>query len=83
MADNSLAVTRISNMAVGQIVKEEAGIRPLLHITCRDRNLASLQSQVLGLHALGIDHVLAVTGDPVKFGDQPGRAMSMTFRPSN
>ena len=72
MADNSLAVTRISNMAVGQIVKEEAGIRPLLHITCRDRNLASLQSQVLGLHALGIDHVLAVTGDPVKFGDQPG-----------
>ncbi len=72
MADNSLAVTRISNMAVGQIVKEEAGIRPLLHITCRDRNLASLQSRVLGLHALGIDHVLAVTGDPVKFGDQPG-----------
>ena len=72
MADNSLAVTRISNMAVGQIVKEEAGIRPLLHLTCRDRNLASLQSQVLGLHALGIDHVLAVTGDPVKFGDQPG-----------
>lgn len=72
MADNSLAVTRISNMAVGQIVKAEAGIRPLLHITCRDRNLASLQSQVLGLHALGIDHVLAVTGDPVKFGDQPG-----------
>lgn len=72
MADNSLAVTRISNMAVGQIVKDEAGIRPLLHITCRDRNLASLQSQVLGLHALGIDHVLAVTGDPVKFGDQPG-----------
>ncbi len=72
MADNSLAVTRISNMAMGQIVKEEAGIRPLLHITCRDRNLASLQSQVLGLHVLGIDHVLAVTGDPVKFGDQPG-----------
>ena len=72
MADNSLAVTRISNMAVGRIVKEEAGIRPFLHITCRDRNLASLQSHVLGLHALGIDHVLAVTGDPVKFGDQPG-----------
>ncbi len=72
MADNSLAVTRISNMALGRIVKEEAGIRPLVHITCRDRNLASLQSQALGLYALGIDHVLAVTGDPVKFGDQPG-----------
>jgi homocysteine S-methyltransferase len=26
----------------------------------------------MGLHALGIDHVLAVTGDPAKFGDLPG-----------
>lgn len=72
MADNSLAVTRISNMAVGTVVKQETGLRPLLHITCRDRNLGGMQSHLLGLHALGIDHVLAVTGDPVKFGDQPG-----------
>ena len=72
MADNSLAVTRISNMAIGQIVKEEVGLRPFLHISCRDSNLVGMQSHLLGLHALGIDHVLAVTGDPVKFGDQPG-----------
>ncbi|MBM3264453.1 MAG: bifunctional homocysteine S-methyltransferase/methylenetetrahydrofolate reductase, partial [candidate division Zixibacteria bacterium] len=72
MADNSLAVTRISNLAMGRIVQQETGIRPFLHISCRDRNLVGLQSHLLGLHALGIDHVLAVTGDPVKFGDQPG-----------
>jgi homocysteine S-methyltransferase len=72
MADNSLAVTRISNMAIGQIVKQEVGLRPFLHISCRDSNLVGMQSHLLGLHALGIDHVLAVTGDPVKFGDQPG-----------
>ena len=30
------------------------------------------QSHLMGLHALGIDHVLAVTGDPAKFGDLPG-----------
>ena len=72
MADNSLAVTRISNMAMGHIVRQETGIRPFLHISCRDRNLVGLQSHLLGFHALGIDHVLAVTGDPVKFGDQPG-----------
>lgn len=72
MADNSLAVTRISNMAMGHIVRQQTGIRPFLHISCRDRNLVGLQSHLLGLHALGIDHVLAVTGDPVKFGDQPG-----------
>jgi len=72
MADNSLAVTRISNMAVGQVVKQKVGLRPFLHISCRDSNLVGMQSHLLGLHALGIDHVLAVTGDPVKFGDQPG-----------
>lgn len=72
MADNSLAMTRMSNLAVGQLVKQQFGVRPLLHITCRDRNLIGTQSHLMGLHALGIDHVLAVTGDPAKFGDLPG-----------
>ena len=60
MADNSLAETRISNMAIGHIVKQKVGIRPFLHVTCRDRNMVGMQSHLLGLHALGIDHVLAV-----------------------
>lgn len=30
------------------------------------------QSHLMGLHAMGIDHVLAVTGDPARFGDLPG-----------
>lgn len=72
MADNSLAVTRMSNLALGALVKERTGIRPLIHIACRDRNLIGTQSHMMGLHALGIDHVLAVTGDPAKFGDLPG-----------
>jgi homocysteine S-methyltransferase len=72
MADNSLAMTRMSNLAVGQLVKQQFGVRPLLHVTCRDRNLIGTQSHLMGLHALGINHVLAVTGDPAKFGDLPG-----------
>jgi methionine synthase I (cobalamin-dependent)/5,10-methylenetetrahydrofolate reductase len=72
MADNSLAMTRMSNLAMGQLVKQQYGVRPLLHIACRDRNLIGTQSHLMGLHALGIDHVLAVTGDPAKFGDLPG-----------
>ncbi len=72
MADNSLAVTRMSNLALGSIVQERVGIRPLIHIACRDRNMIGTQSHMMGLHALGIDHVLAVTGDPAKFGDLPG-----------
>ncbi|MCZ8511417.1 bifunctional homocysteine S-methyltransferase/methylenetetrahydrofolate reductase [Paenibacillus filicis] len=72
MADNSLAVTRMSNLALGSLVKERTGIRPLIHIACRDRNMIGTQSHMMGLHALGIDHVLAVTGDPARFGDLPG-----------
>ncbi|MFC5532338.1 bifunctional homocysteine S-methyltransferase/methylenetetrahydrofolate reductase [Cohnella yongneupensis] len=72
MADNSLAVTRMSNMALAALIKERVGIRPLAHIACRDRNLIGTQSHMMGFDALGIDHVLAVTGDPAKFGDLPG-----------
>jgi methionine synthase I (cobalamin-dependent)/5,10-methylenetetrahydrofolate reductase len=71
MADNSLAVTRMSNIALGALVQERVGIRPLVHIACRDRNLIGTQSHMMGLDALGIDHVLAVTGDPARFGDLP------------
>lgn len=72
MADNSLASPRISNVAMATLVKNRIGLRPLVHITCRDRNLIGLQSHLMGLDALGINQVLAVTGDPTKVGDFPG-----------
>jgi 5,10-methylenetetrahydrofolate reductase len=71
LADNSLAMSCMSNMALGTLVRERVGIRPLLHVTCRDRNLIAQQSHMMGLHALGIDHVLAVTGDHPHYGDLP------------
>ncbi|OLS37909.1 bifunctional homocysteine S-methyltransferase/methylenetetrahydrofolate reductase [Alkalihalophilus pseudofirmus] len=70
LADNSLASPRIDNMALAAQIKED--VRPLVHVTCRDRNLIGLQSHLMGLHALGINDVLAVTGDPTKVGDFPG-----------
>lgn len=72
MADNSLAQPRISNVAMGVRIKQEIGARPLVHVTCRDRNLIGLQSHLLGLSTLGIDQLLAVTGDPTKLGGFPG-----------
>ncbi|QWU13486.1 homocysteine S-methyltransferase [Paenibacillus sophorae] len=72
LADNSLAVSRMCNMALGSLVQQKTGLRPLVHIACRDRNLIGTQSHLMGLDALRIDHVLAVTGDPARFGDLPG-----------
>lgn len=71
LADNSLAMTRISNMAIGTILENRYGIRPLLHITCRDRNLIGLQSHLMGLKVLDIHDILVVTGDAPRHGDLP------------
>ncbi len=71
MADNSLAILRVSNMATGFLVKERTGVEPIIHLSCRDENLLGLQSRLMGFHALGIHHILALTGDPAKVGDHP------------
>ncbi|OLS38449.1 bifunctional homocysteine S-methyltransferase/methylenetetrahydrofolate reductase [Bacillus sp. MRMR6] len=72
MADNSLAQVRISNESLGYLVKQDLGMRPLIHIACRDRNIIGLQSHLMGLHTLGMHDVLAITGDPARVGDFPG-----------
>ncbi len=71
LADNSLAILRVSNLAVGAMLKERFGITPLLHLSCRDRNVLGLQSELLGMAALGMRHVLPLTGDPARVGDHP------------
>ena len=72
IADNSLANVRMSNMALGFLLKSKYGIEPLLHVACRDRNLIGQQSHLMGLQALGINQILVITGDPSRFGDLPG-----------
>lgn len=74
LADNSLAILRVSNLAVGAMLKERFGITPLLHMSCRDRNILGLQSELLGMAAMGMRHVLPLTGDPSRVGDHPGAA---------
>ncbi|WP_210137594.1 bifunctional homocysteine S-methyltransferase/methylenetetrahydrofolate reductase [Staphylococcus sp. GDH8C109P] len=72
LADNSLATVRISNVAAASIIKQQYDIEPLVHITCRDRNLIGLQSHLLGLSLLNVNEILAITGDPSKIGHLPG-----------
>jgi len=74
LADNSLAILRVSNLAVAAMLKERFDITPLLHLSCRDRNVLGLQSELLGMAALGMRHVLPLTGDPARVGDHPGAA---------
>jgi homocysteine S-methyltransferase len=72
LADNSLAILRVSNLAAAIRLRQEIGVTSLLHLACRDRNLLGLQSEIMGFGTLGFRHVLAITGDPAKVGDHPG-----------
>ncbi|HAT55717.1 MAG TPA: hypothetical protein DCW31_10875 [Lactobacillus sp.] len=69
LADNSLAAVRVSNVAVAAKLKLQYGIHPIVHLTTRDHNLIGIQSEIMGLHSLGIDDILAIAGDPAKSGD--------------
>lgn len=72
LADNSLASPRIANESLASVVKNKYGVKPLVHVACRDRNMIGLQSHLMGLAASGINQMIAITGDPSKVGDVPG-----------
>lgn len=70
ITDGSRAVLRMCPMAASVILLQQ-GIEPICQIACRDRNRIGLQADLMGAHALGIQNILALTGDPVKAGDHP------------
>jgi methionine synthase / methylenetetrahydrofolate reductase(NADPH) len=72
LGESPLAVLRTDNLALAHRIREEVGIKTVIHLTCRDRNALGLQSHIMGAHLLGIDSILAVTGDPATSSDQPG-----------
>ncbi len=64
LADNSLAILRVSNLAVGAMLKQRHNINPLLHVSCRDRNLLGLQSELHGHVGAGDPSCAAAHGRP-------------------
>jgi homocysteine S-methyltransferase len=72
LAENPLARVRMGNIALARLIQEEVDIEAIVHITCRDRNLLGLQSDLMGASLLGIRSILAITGDPASIGEQAG-----------
>jgi homocysteine S-methyltransferase len=69
--DSPRASARMSNQALCLLVQQQVGIEPILHYTCRDRNVLGIQSDLLGASAVGIRNLICITGDPPKMGDYP------------
>ena len=71
VTDNQSSVMRMGSFPACVMLKQ-AGLTPILQLTCRDRNRIALQSELLGAAALGIDNILCLTGDHTKMGDHKG-----------
>ncbi len=70
VTDQQSSVMRLGSLAVCRLMKEK-GLDPVFQITCRDRNRLALQSDLLSAYVLGIENVLAITGDLPVLGDHP------------
>ena len=70
VTDQQSSVMRLGSLATCHLLKEE-GLDPVFQVTCRDRNRLALQSDLLSAWVLGIENVLAITGDLPALGDHP------------
>ncbi|GAX91088.1 methylenetetrahydrofolate reductase [Effusibacillus lacus] len=71
IADSPMATLRMSPIALSHIVQQDLGLEAIFHLTCRDRNILGLQSELLGAAALGVRNILTLTGDQPSRGDHP------------
>ena len=69
LTDNALAKVKLSGLVFAAMIKARLEIPVVLNFSCRDRNLYALKSDLLGAGALGIDAVVALTGDKIAEGE--------------
>ncbi len=73
LTESSAAVMTMSPVGVVPALLD-LGLRPILQMTCRDRNRIALQADLLAAAALGVNTVACMTGDPIAGGDHSDAA---------
>jgi homocysteine S-methyltransferase len=69
--DSPRASARMSAQSLCIQIQQQTGIETILHYTCSDRNVLSIQSDLLGASSIGLKNILCLTGDPPKLGNYP------------
>jgi len=69
--DGPRASARLSAQVTCQLIQKQAEIEAVLHFCCRDRNILSIQSELLGAHTTGVRNLICITGDPPRMGTYP------------
>jgi methylenetetrahydrofolate reductase (NADPH) len=70
ITDNQTAVVRMSSWAASTLLIQE-GLEPNFQMVCRDRNRIAIQSDILGVYAMGVRNMLCLSGDHQTFGNHP------------
>ncbi len=70
VTDGASARAAMDPLAAAALMMQ-AGVEPIMQLTCRDRNRIALQGAAIGAAALGVSAFLCLTGDDPKTGDQP------------
>lgn len=73
ITDSALARMRFAALPFASLLKQRFGIEPLVNLSCRDRNVLALQSDLLAGWAMGVRSIVALTGDAMTVGDSPER----------
>jgi homocysteine S-methyltransferase len=69
--DGPRAQSRMGALMSALLIEREVGIETVIHYCCRDRNLLSMLSDLLGAAAHRLHNLLIITGDPPKMGPYP------------
>src|SRR5579862_4916434 len=59
---------RASALALSVLTEQQGRVETMLHYCARDRTLLSMQSELVGAHAMGLRNVLLTTGSPASQG---------------
>ena len=70
LPDCPMAKPRMNPTLAAAAIKNQLSVDTIVHMSCRDKNITALHSELIGSYAIGNRDVLCVTGDPVPAGDR-------------
>lgn len=70
LTDSAASRMTMAPLAVAHLLRDR-GIESTLQIAGRDRNRLAIQADMLAAHALGVENIVCMTGDPPSGGDHP------------
>jgi homocysteine S-methyltransferase len=69
--DSPSATARMNAQSLCLQIQQQTAIETILPYSCRNRNLYTIQADLLGASSIGLHNVLCITGAPARMGNYP------------